>query len=170
MGSGAPAKAGRNACRKRNVTYLPGGPGKRRKILALPCHAADWARGRVDNSDDCAAKQKAQAPSWFAGIRFVVISPARLSSRFCLSCFALGPWPGRFHCVSGKTSPAARVWFSPSLRSKLPYGPKLRTSSCHAAAAAQRAASLRLGLGTDPLRVPSVPRPRSGPSALLRTP
>jgi len=56
------------------------------------CHAADWARGRVDNSDDCAAKQKAQAPSWFAGIRFVVISPARLSSRFLLTGYHR--WPG----------------------------------------------------------------------------
>ena len=52
----------------------------------------------------------------------------------------------------------------------LPCAPILRASHDHAAAATQRAASLRLGLGTGPLRVPSVPRPRSGPSALLRTP
>ena len=39
--------------------------------------------------------------------------------------------------------------------------------SCHAAAAARRAASLRLGLKTGLLRSPSVFRPRSGPSALL---
>ena len=48
------------------------------------CHAADWARGRVDNSADSAAKQKAGRPSWFAGIRSVVIFPARLSSRFLI--------------------------------------------------------------------------------------
>ena len=48
MGSGAPAKAGRNACRKRNVTYLPGGPGKREeKSSRFPCHAAGWANGQV---------------------------------------------------------------------------------------------------------------------------
>ena len=46
----------------------------------------------------------------------------------------------------------------------------LRPSFCHAAAAARRAASLRLGLKTGLLRSPSVFRPRSGPSALLRTP
>ena len=46
----------------------------------------------------------------------------------------------------------------------------LRASFCHAAAAARRAASLRLGLKTGLLRSPSVFRPRSGPSALLRTP
>ena len=91
--------------------------------------------------------------------------------RFGLSRCALGPWPGCFHSVSGKNqSRTAGLGFSPSLRSKLPYGPKLRASRCHAAAAAPRAASLRLGLKTGPLRVPSVSRPRSGPSALLRSP
>ena len=42
--------------------------------------------------------------------------------------------------------------------------------NCHAAAAAPRTASLRLGLETVTLCVPSVSRPRSGPSVLLRTP
>ena len=46
----------------------------------------------------------------------------------------------------------------------------LCASFCHAAAAARRAASLRLGLKTGLLRSLSVFRPRSGPSALLRTP
>ena len=47
---------------------------------------------------------------------------------------------------------------------------RLRRSFSHPAAAARRAASLRLGLKTGLLRSPSVFRPRSGPSALLRTP
>ena len=58
------------------------------------------------------------------------------------------------------------------IRRSAPSSPARLSSALlsHAAAAARRAASLRLGLKTGLLRSSSVFRPRSGPSALLRTP
>ena len=57
-----------------------------------------------------------------------------------------------FTSSQGTNSPAhAGLGLRPSLRSKLPYGPVLRASHCHAAAASQRAASLRLGQIPAPL-------------------
>ncbi len=50
--------------------------------------------------------------------------------RFSLSGFGLGAWPGRFRSDSGKIQiRCADLGFLPSLRSKCPYAPTLRTSS-----------------------------------------
>ena len=95
--------------------------------------------------------------------------------RFALSRCGLGAWPGRFRCVSGKNqSRCAGLGFSPSLRSKLPYGPKLRASRCHAAgwahcrvdnSAALRAVTLRRLRNA---RLPSVSDLEQGRFASLR--
>ena len=56
-------------------------------------------------------------------------NPKQYALRFVLSRCGLGPWPGRFHFVSGHKQPGhAGLGLHPSLRSKLPYGPVLRAS------------------------------------------
>ncbi len=140
------------------------------KLRTSVCHAADWAHGRVDNSAVSAAKQKALGLLGLPASA-LSLSPLRAYPRASV-CHASLWAHGRvaFAASRVKISPTTRALdFHPRFASSSPTGlsPALLV---HAAAVAQRAASLRLGLGTGPLCVPSVPRPRSGPSALLHTP
>ena len=134
-------------------------------------HAADWAHGRVSNSFDFGQTQPdLRSFLGFAHPLRSVLPLCAYPSHFLLSCCGLGVRSGRFRFDSGrKQSGYARLGLHPSLRSKLPCTPILRTSCCHATAATRRAASLQLRLHTKPL-ARLCARPRFGPSALLRTP
>ena len=96
------------------------------KMRGSVCHAADWTRCRVDNSDDFAAKQNPLCG-------FLVCRHPLCRYLPCASILAL-------RSVMFRAGPAD--------------GSALHTSPCHALAAARRAASLRLGRKTVPLSRP----------------
>ena len=128
MASGSPTKGVLPFVGPRFALRLCGGPFWC-SLRASHCHATLWACGRVNNSADFTAKQKSLATSWFAGVRYVVISPARLSSALRIVTLRFGPMAGSLSLRLGqKPVPHTGLGFLPSLRSKLPYGPKLRAS------------------------------------------
>ena len=142
-------------------------------ISALWDHAAGWAHGRADNSSDSGQTRFSPWLSLGSAHPLRSLSPlCACPPRFLLVTLRIGraagsitppsPPPNRRpKCLLGLPASALSL----SLLRAYP-----RASRCHAAAAARRAASLRLVLETGPLCVPSVSRPRSSPSALLRTP
>lgn len=167
-------------------------PPERTRNKAWRDHAADWTHGRVDYFADFAAKQKSlcaflvcrhplwrylpcvsilrashcHAADWTHGPPLWACPP-----RFVVSRCGLGPWPGRFHFVSGHKQPGTcRSWFAPFAPLQAPLWacpPRFALSRC-GGFTTRGFPSTRTNPGPTGWVLSICPR--SGPSALFRTP
>ena len=116
-------------------------------------------------------KQPGTCRSWFAPFAPLQAPLWACPTRFVVSRCGLGPWPGRFHFVSGHKQPGTcRSWFAPFAPLQAPLW------ACPTRFALSRCGGFTTR-GFPSTRTNPGPTgwvlgicPRSGPSALFRTP